>query len=773
MTGRRILLALAALVVLVTATASPTPTPAAAGEPEPAVERVLVFMLPAVSWADVSGADLPNLRPFLQDAAVADMSVRGVSRSTSATDGYATVGAGTRARGASSGGSAYEPGEIVDGVPVEEEFARRTGIVPPPDSIVDLGIVQIIGTNRALDYGAEPGAMGTALAAAGLQSAVISNGDRPVQGVLERQAPAALAAMDGDGLVPAGALGPDLLVENPDAPYGIELDNEAVATEFRAVWEQRGAAVVEASDLVRWDDYRGLTTSTQRAQLLDDALRSSDELFGMLLEEVDPERDAVLLVGPYHRSGTAHLTVAALRAPGVEPGLLRSGQTRRSGFVTLADVAPTVLELLGVERPESMEGRPWTVGDKGGDLSDRLHFLIDADRAAHFRDEHVAPASTWYVVAQALLWILAAVTLHWGRPWQRRAVEVLALAGITFLPATHLATLFPFEEWGSGWWWLFLAGTSLGLAYIGWRAGRRRITDGLLVTLSMVVGLLTVDVLLGAPLQLNAVFGYSPTIAGRFAGYGNLAFAQLAAASIILACLLAYRIGGRRGLVAAVVVLLGAIVLDGAPFWGSDVGGVLALVPAACVALWMLSERKVRLRTVFAWGAGAVVAVLAFGFLDLMRPEASQSHLGRLLGDIGNDGFQPFRDVVIRKLDANLGVLTSSVWTLMVPVVIAFVGYLFWRAPGELRRIRTHVPTERAALAGLLVVMFLGFALNDSGIAVPGVMLGVLNASLVYLLMRTADQPEPPGGERDDEGVRPVDAAEPAAADRERVETVS
>jgi hypothetical protein len=37
----------------------------------------------------------------------------------------------------------------------------------------------------------------------------------------------------------------------------------------------------------------------------------------------------------------------------------------------------------------------------------------------------------------------------------------------------------------------------------------------------------------------------------------------------------------------------------------------------------------------------------------------------------------------------------------------------------------------------LAVVGFLGFAFNDSGIAVPGVMLGVINASLVYLTVRT------------------------------------
>ena len=35
--------------------------------------------------------------------------------------------------------------------------------------------------------------------------------------------------------------------------------------------------------------------------------------------------------------------------------------------------------------------------------------------------------------------------------------------------------------------------------------------------------------------------------------------------------------------------------------------------------------------------------------------------------------------------------------------------------------------------------MVLGFALNDSGISVPGMMLGVANASLINLLLRVDD----------------------------------
>ena len=45
------------------------------------------------------------------------------------------------------------------------------------------------------------------------------------------------------------------------------------------------------------------------------------------------------------------------------------------------------------------------------------------------------------------------------------------------------------------------------------------------LSLCFACGLLCLDVMLGGRLQLNTVFGYTPTVAGRFAGLGNLAFA--------------------------------------------------------------------------------------------------------------------------------------------------------------------------------------------------------------------------------------------------------
>jgi hypothetical protein len=716
------------------------PTTAPEVTERPPVERVLVFSLPAVRWGDLDEVQLPHLEPFLDLAAIGDLSVRGVGERTSPTDGYATIGAGTRARGGATGQLAFVGDEQQGGQSARDEFARRTGVIPGPDDVFALSIVGVTQANDRLDYGAEVGALGDALAAGGYTTAVVANADRWQGDALERHAPSALAMVDSDGLVPAGTVGLELLDEHIDAPGSLVLDRPAVVAEFAEVWQPRSVVTVEASDMARWDAVAARLPVAERELARLDALAASDVLFGELLEHVDPTTDAVLVVGPYDQRVREHVTIAALQAPGIAPGLLRSSTTRRSGFVTLADVGPTVLDLTGIDRPTSMEGRPFEVGTEGGDAAERRAFLVESDQDATFRDAHVAPASTGYVIGHVVLWLLAAAALRWGRRRQKSMVEVMALCGITFLPATHLATSLPFEDWGDGSWWAFVGAVSLSLALIAWYVGRHTVIDGLIIALAMVVGLLIIDVVVGAPLQLNAVFGYSPTVAGRFAGYGNLAFAELAAASIMLAALLAQRIGGRRGLWAATAVLAVAVVVDGAPFWGSDVGGVLTLVPAGGVTVWLLAGRSIRWQTILMWGAGAVIAVGVFGLIDLTRPEESRTHLARLVEAVGDGGLGPLRDVVTRKLDANLTVLTSSVWTLMVPLILAALGYLFWKAPGILRRVGEEVPAERAALAGMLVAMFLGFAVNDSGIAVPGVMLGVLNASLVYLVLRTAQE---------------------------------
>jgi hypothetical protein len=732
---RLLLVAVLAALVLSGSWAAP------AGAQERPVDRVLVLSLPTVTFGDLEEADLPALEGLLARSAVGDLSTRSVVRSTNAGDGYTTVGAGTRARGRGAlDGLVFEQGETYGGIPAEEAYRQRVG-TPPPGPIFSLTQPSVVERNDALRYDAEVGALGTALAEAGIGRAVVANADTtaervPGSGPTAYGRTAAVALMGPEGTLPAGRVGPELLEPDQAAPYGHRLDIDAAVGAFSEVWQPRSVVLVEASDLVRTDAFRSVATSDQRRVQKDAALAATDRLVGRLLEQVDPERDAVLVVGPYHTRGRVHLTVAGLSAPGVEPGVLRSASTRRAGFVTLVDVAPTVLDLLDIDRPGSMEGRPFERVESDRDADERVSWLAEEDEAAGFRDRLVGPASALFVILNLLLWPIAVLEPVRSRRNLRQAVEVAALGMLGFLPFTYLAGLLPFHRWGEGAYWAFVLLGGLALGVGAQVVGRRREVDPLFLALGAVLGLLVVDVVLGAALQLNTVFGYSPTVAGRFAGLGNLAFAQLAGSALLLAGVTAGRIPGRRGVLLAVGLLVLALVVDGSPIWGSDVGGALTLVPAAGLTACLILGWRPRLRTGLVWVLSAVGVVVVFGLLDLARPADDRTHLGRLFERIGDDGWSAFETVVVRKLQANLSVLTSSVWTLMVPLALAVAAYLLWVAPGRLRRLRDE-PALRTALPGLGVAGLLGFALNDSGIAVPGMMLGVVGASLAYLLVRT------------------------------------
>jgi hypothetical protein len=729
-----------------------SPASAAAGG---STGRVLVLSLPTLSWDEVYRGDTPTLDSLLDQSAVAAMSVRDIRRHTNAGDGYAALGAGARARGVGTAGQVLEADEDYLGVPASDVFESLTGTAAT-DGLLALAHPALVERNDGLDYGAEIGALGQALADARVPRAVIANADGGgfvPEGTFDRTAGLALA--DESGVVPAGAVSSRLLEHAADAPFGLQLARSAVVAAFEEAWADGGVVLVEGSDLERAD--RSLEPSPTERR---DALRATDDLVGDLLRSVDPSHDSVLVVAPYHRRGEVHLTVAALRSPGMEPGLLRSGSTRRTGVVTLVDIAPTILGLEGVDRPGSMEGRRFERAAQGASSGEaRAADLAEMNAASRYRDRMVTPVATLFVVLQAALWVGAALALRRRRPHGRDVVALAALTMLGYLPATYLARLIDFHEAsGSAPYYLFVFAVALAIAVLARLAGRASHLDPLLLCLFAIFGLLTVDMLIGAPLQLNAVFGYSPTVGGRFAGMGNLAYGQYAGAAFLLCGLLARRLAPRDdAMVVAFSVLVVAVIIDGMPMWGSDVGGVLAMVPAVGVTAARMFGQRLRWRTLILWGSAAVAAVGAFALVDLSRPPDERTHLGRLVEAIGDQGFGAFESVVRRKLEANFSVIASSVWTAMVPVALGFILYLLWRAPGHLRSIRDTIDES---LPGLAVVGFLGFAFNDSGIAVPGVMLGVVNASLVYLTVRTlpsvGDPPlpavdEPPELHRDRE----------------------
>jgi hypothetical protein len=717
--------------------------PAAPAGAQDRDRRVVVISVPGLTWGEIGDHDLPSIEAFLDGAALADMAPRGVSARATPGAAYLTISAGTRATSDPLvDGQQLAVDEQSAGSTAGEIFERRTG-TEPDGTYVSLAWPTLEGVNADEPYDAELGLLAETLDDAGRGVVAIGNADGTdtVGPSYERQV--GLAAVTPEGVLPAGELGDDLLVSDPSRPFGERLDNDQVMAAFQEAWRapgghDGGVVLVEASDLARTMRYRDRVDAARYEQLRAQALADTDSLVGSLLSSIDRERDAVLMVGPYNLPGDRDLTVAGLQVPDGGPGYLRSASTQRSGFLTLVDVAPTVLDVLGIDRPNGMEGRPAEVVRSGASLDDRVDTLVANNAASRFREKLLFPTTLVVVVLMTAVCAAAVVVIaRGGWPKASPVVTFVALADLAILPLSYLARGFPLEDLGIGFYWAFVLIGTVAIAAAATAPARRwdRPRLALVTVLAFVLLVPVLDVMTGSKLSLSAAFGYSPTGNSRLYGISNYSFGQVAAASCLLAACLAGLHPPRRRRLQAVALLVALLVVIGVPIWGSDVGGILAFTPTILVFAALVYQGRVRWRNLVIAGALTLAAVVAFGLLDLARPEGERAHLGRLFERVGDEGIQPLIDIVERKLLANLRVTTSSFWVAAIPVAIAFIVFLA-RYPGRpLDGLRRNLPTLQAGLVAAYVAAVLGSAVNDSGAIVGGVTLMVLAAALVVLVM--------------------------------------
>ncbi len=810
---------LVALAVLV-----PSASMAAArGDAPDRPGRVLVVSIPRLTWDRVVDDAPEHLTAFVAESAVGNLSLRTIGPRTSLGSAYVTIGAGNRAGVAGADAGRVMPvTDRFENGSAGDAFLRRTGQRTEAE-IIHLSIASVQARNARYLYGAEPGALGSALVDAGITPIVVANTDvqaapdaevatdplfptgEPGEGSAEAEAPlfptdgpgvalvepvqsenrpAGLAMMTQEGEIPVGHVDRSLLIRDRTAPFGVRLGPEQVVAAVEERWSDDAVALVELSDLERADWYRSRADGGQARQLVDDALQHTDQLLGRLLELAGPD-DLVIVVSPAAPRTGETLTPIAVRGPGFDSGVLTSGTTRRPGYVTLSDLGPTVLHELDVVEPASMSGSPMAASNDGDLDPARYERFVELNDATRFRDQTVAPITVALVVLQVVFCALALLALQRDVPWAQRLARGLALFTISVPVVSFGLGSLPFHRTGFWPFALSLVAISAALAAASLALGRRAPARhrGVAMTIAPLVLtflVLAADITTGGRLQINTVFGYSPVVAGRFAGFGNPAYSLFSMSAVLIACSAWVLFDGdrtvsrRRWLVGGIVALFAVtVVLDGHPAFGSDVGGVLSIIPAAFVVVWLLLGRRLRIGAVLGGVAVTGAVVAAFAALDLARPVSEQTHLARLVRTtFGGAQGGGLATVVERKINANLNILTTSVWTWTIPLALILLLRFTWRRPRIFDDRLDHRPATSAVLWGGIALCVFGMAVNDSGIAIPAMMFTLFLPYVVCLALTPStaeeDPPDPrpgavdPGTDGDD-----LPGAERLDADRD------
>ncbi len=701
--------ALVAAVVLWAGSRSEPSSAALASRPS----KVVVFGFPRLSPDDIGTGAVPNLDGMARDGASAVATVRTAGIHPSTTEGYATLGAGTRIRADERAAHAY------DG---------------PTGGVVVSGAAATIALNEGRHLSSHAGALGQALHRAGVRTAVVGNADHlSPSGELVASRPAPVALMNASGVVDGGHVGRDLLIDDPTAPGGWRADPAAIRREMGAALARADVVLVDPGDMDRAASAGPGpgTASAARSQ----AMAATDRILGEVAAMAGPDA-LVLVVSVAPPDQEWRLTPMVARGPGVTPGQLHSPSTQRQGLVTLTDVAPTVLAALGAEVPDGMIGH--ALRHRPGEPA--LALAPDLDRDARFRENLYFKVTITYIVLQAVVYLLAIVAFRLGGVGRASpALRLVVLAFSAWPLATFLGPAVPHLAGLGGWGTVVLLAIDAGIVALALRA-RRHPLSPLAWICGATVAVLVADVATGARLQLSSFLGYSPYTAARFTGLGNAAFAALASTTILLAALHVHRAPRRREALVTVGSLFALVLLvDGSPWLGSDVGGILTLVPVFGLTLVALAGRRLSWRTLAAAAAvTATVMAVAIG-IDLLRPPDVRTHLGQLVERVQNEGWEPLTTVLSRKAAGSLRTFGSP-WTWTIPIITMYGLYVLARARGWSRLLPAH-SALRAGAVGMLAAGLLGCAVNDSGVVVTAVVFVYIGPFLTLLAVEREWRP--------------------------------
>ena len=664
-------------------------TSAAPAADHPTAGTVVLIGTGGLTWSDVSEKGTPNLWTLLRDGSSAALSIRSVQTNTCPVDGWLGLSSGARSAAPRVGTSTNPQDRLCP--PIPEVVG---GQVP--------GWASYLRAAGSDGFDARLGLLGDSAAAAGVCVQAVGPG-------------AGLAAARGDGSVAKYASWDPATLLTDLAGCPITLVDIG--------------ALRDPSDVAG-----GETVTASRA----DQVRAIDARIGQVIDAAPNGADFVVAsIADAGRSERLRMVLA--RGPDFGPGELYSPSTRQPGLVQEQDLTVTTLSIAGIPVPEGLGGailRSGTAPDNSEERSRaRLQALVDYDQASHEVHSLVPPFFMVFAYGQLAIYLF--VLLVWkGRVgtegtrirslvWVRR----IAVGAATVPASTFLANLLP--------WWRFpvpmvsvVAAVGLFVAAITAIAlsgpWSRSPVGPLIVVSGATMGVLAGDVMSGSRLQLSSLMGLQPVIAGRFYGMGNVTFSLFATSALLLATALAGLVIERSETrAAAVVIIIGgaAVIIDGAPFWGADGGGPPALVPGLAYLVLAILGIAMTWRRIglIAVGSAGLFLLVAFG--DWLRGPENRTHLGGFIQAMIDGNAM---DIIVRKGKQNLEILTGNMpLTLLVPAALIFVFYVLARPTSwgsrSLQRAFAAAPTLRSGLVALVVTITVGFAINDSGVAIPAV----------------------------------------------------
>lgn len=765
--------------------------------------HVTLLSVPDLSFRELSGDSLkqmPALRRLLKKSYLAGVVLR-TPGNEGLEDRYLTISAGAPAA-ADSNMRAWNHTEQVQengqDLPAAAEYKLYTGRSPGASAVFVPLIEAMQEMNRASSYESEPGLLGQVLEDHHIPVSVYGNSDEGeckqeagrtnCIGVhLSRYAP--LMLMDANGRVAQGDIGSDTVEQDPSYPYGIKTNDALLLKRWSEQQERPGVTLLEYGDLSRLYSQQDRFNQVRFAEMKNKVLTRLDGMIARISQQMVSGDKLWILSPQVNRDAAAEKELLGpfmLYGKGFDSGgLLTSPTTRRDGFITASDIAPTLLSAFGIAAPHAMIGIPVTTVHRTNALMWMQSKLTAMERVYRLRPKVLYP----YVGYEVMVLLAALFSVVFRVVWLYPLLTVLLVTLLT-APSLILA-----EGWFASWpafdlvSLLILASLAISLGVVGnrrfWLNGHRLISRiGVLSGCTMM--LILADGCTGGDAIKHSLLGYDVMYGARYYGIGNEIMGVLVGAAIFSVSVYMER-SQRKWKPIWMLLHIGILFYMAAPFLGTNAGGSITATVGFGV-LWFVMLRTAKEERALAHtnqtscnSAGTSAAELrsssgltseVSGF-SAARGEASsllgrfklaaligslplaalavlwllnsalpvstgrESHIGRALQLLQSGDLNAILAMVLRKLSMNIHLIGVSVWSkvLIASLVVIAAGVL--RPWGVFLDWRRRYPYLMNGFTANTIAAFAALAVNDSGIVAAATL--IVYVAVPMLILRIYD----------------------------------
>lgn len=646
---------------------------------------------------------------------------------------YLTMGLGIPVTSAiGDRGLAYKGKEVLDDSSVAEIFQERTGISVGPEEICIIDLNEHQESIKSQNPQAYFGALGDVLKEAGYSRAVLGNSDL----IAKKRRNTPFLVADSKGLVDGGDVTKNIQLNNSFAEVYFPTDYEELYQQFLA-YQDIDILIMELGDISRLEENRKSFVDEQFFVHRQNYIEKIDNFLRQVFAGINLDQTRVIVLVPNNSAlnPIRSLLPVVMLGEGVQEEFLISPTTKRLGIIANIDIAPSILNYWNLEVPAFMYGRAIKVI---GSTFEPIEHLRELNAKTNFVNAYRPPIIKVFIFSQ-----IVAISLFLFLLLRKKISSKIGYSIFIFITIVPVALL---------WMGLFNIISINEYLLIG------GICIGLLLTLSFflsqllkndimsIICLVTVftilgDLALGSPLMKNSVLGYDPVRGARFYGIGNEYMGVLIGSLIIGVTFFLqntyYDILKYKWILYMVsFIFLITIFFMGSPQLGTNVGGTIAACIGLTVTILKLANFKLDYKTIFLTISFMLLALISLFVVEIFANINDQTHIGRLVTSVRNQGIGAFIVIVIRKITINLKLIRYTNWSLLFLISLISLLFTFYKPFGMTKEIYSKYPYLASGIVGVLAGSITALLVNDSGIVAAATMMVFPVNVLMYAALK-------------------------------------